>query len=450
MQMSCVDLEDSDSDGIFDIDEDLSGDGNLDNDDTDGDGIPNYLDEDDDGDGVNTADEDRDNDGDPTTDDSDGDQIPDYLDDLDVSIYPAEAPGTGCAPNLEYDFNLIIDLVYSELINNSYSFYLSENDAINDTNPLPSVLIQDGNITSVFVKATNTITNLSDISELFLYQNYIDSDQDGLTDCEETTGLDELPDSSQCNPNGNITDPNDTDSDDDGFDDCEEAQYGSDPNDPTSIPDTLDTDGDSVTDSQETIDGTDPNNVCDYNEANFNPNLVSNDWYNANCDGDISVNECDPAPLDPCVFSLDCNTSDVTQEWYDLDCDGDGLTNLEETVGADGIANTGDETSTINDDTDNDGLTDGEEVTGVNDPSTPLNPNGMITDPNNECDPFRPTAPFDCDDDGLTNLEETLGADGTSGTGDETDGQNPDSDGDGVNDGDEVANGTDPNDPNSN
>ncbi|MBR9846584.1 MAG: hypothetical protein GYB35_11025 [Algicola sp.] len=446
-QMSCIDEEDSDNDGVLDFVEDLDGNGDLDNDDTDGDGIPNYLDDDDDDDGVNTVDEDRDNDGNPANDDSDGDQIPDYLDSLDVLIYNADVVGTGCVPNLVYDFDVIIAQAYSGLINNTYSFYLLESDAEADVNPLTNPFTDDGSTNIIFVRATNTVTNLFAISELYLYEEFIDSDQDGLTDCEELTGVSQAD---GCNPNGNITDPNDADSDDDGYDDCVEAQYGTDPNDPTSFPDTLDSDGDSVLDSQEAIDGTDPNNVCDYNPDFFNYNNVTNDWYNANCDGDISVNECDPDPLDPCNFSFNCNNSDVTQEWYDLDCDGDGLTNLQETVGADGIENTGDETSVINDDSDNDGLTDGEEVTGINDTSTPLNPNGMMTDPNDECDPYRPTAQFDCDGDGLTNLEEYLGVDGVSNSGDETDGQDPDSDNDGVNDGDEVANGTDPNDPNDN
>ena len=63
---------DQDNDGIFDINEDLNGDGNLNNDDTDLDGIPNYLDEDDDNDGVPTRTE--------GVGDSNNDAIPDYLD----------------------------------------------------------------------------------------------------------------------------------------------------------------------------------------------------------------------------------------------------------------------------------------------------------------------------------------------------------------------------------
>ena len=70
---------DHDNDTVLTILEDLDGDHNFDNDDTDEDGFPNYLDADDDGDDVLTKDE-YDVDGDGIPDDSDGDGIPDYLD----------------------------------------------------------------------------------------------------------------------------------------------------------------------------------------------------------------------------------------------------------------------------------------------------------------------------------------------------------------------------------
>ena len=63
---------DPDSDGILTGNEDVNGDGDVENDDTDADGTPNYLDADDDGDGIPTIDE--------GTGDSDGDGVPDYLD----------------------------------------------------------------------------------------------------------------------------------------------------------------------------------------------------------------------------------------------------------------------------------------------------------------------------------------------------------------------------------
>ncbi len=71
---------DDDGDFILTDEEDLDGNGNPADDDTDGDGIPNYIDNDDDNDGVLTKDEDADGDGDPTNDDSDNDGTPDYLD----------------------------------------------------------------------------------------------------------------------------------------------------------------------------------------------------------------------------------------------------------------------------------------------------------------------------------------------------------------------------------
>ncbi len=72
---------DQDNDNVPSIKEDIDGDGDVNNDDTDGDGIPNFLDTDDDGDGVLTRNEDANGDGDPTNDFSDptNPTLPDYL-----------------------------------------------------------------------------------------------------------------------------------------------------------------------------------------------------------------------------------------------------------------------------------------------------------------------------------------------------------------------------------
>ena len=71
---------DADNDNVSNNKEDVDGDGDVTNDDTDGDLLPNYLDADDDNDFILTKDEDPDGDGDPTNDDTDGDGIPYYLD----------------------------------------------------------------------------------------------------------------------------------------------------------------------------------------------------------------------------------------------------------------------------------------------------------------------------------------------------------------------------------
>ena len=205
---SCTGFVDSDGDGIFDSFEDLNGDNDLTNDDTDDDGIPNYLDADDDGDGIDTADEDYDGDNDPTNEDSDGDQIPDYLDAQDVVVFSTETPGVGCDP-VAFDLDAVVALNGNNL--HTYAFYQTEADALAQTNPLSSpfgVSVPDlfENTQLIFVVATNITSGQSAIAIVYLYSEYIDSDNDGLTDCEETTGIDN-PTTSQV-PSG-TSDPND-------------------------------------------------------------------------------------------------------------------------------------------------------------------------------------------------------------------------------------------------
>ena len=79
VEMITLNRTDHDNDTVLTILEDLDGDSNFDNDDTDSDTIPNYQDPDDDNDGVLTKDE-YDVNGDGVADDTDGDGIPDYLD----------------------------------------------------------------------------------------------------------------------------------------------------------------------------------------------------------------------------------------------------------------------------------------------------------------------------------------------------------------------------------
>ncbi|NLP57153.1 Ig-like domain-containing protein [Lutibacter sp. B1] len=89
VNITVVPYTDTDGDGISDIYEDLNGDGNLSNDDTDGDGIPNYMDTDDDGDGIPTIDEGADPDGNSNPSDAvdtDNDGVPDYLDPFDGTL----------------------------------------------------------------------------------------------------------------------------------------------------------------------------------------------------------------------------------------------------------------------------------------------------------------------------------------------------------------------------
>lgn len=80
IKLQDINRTDQDKDNVLSIDEDLNSNRELTDDDTDGDGIPDFADTDDDGDGILTKDEDVDGDGDPTNDDTNGNGIPNYLD----------------------------------------------------------------------------------------------------------------------------------------------------------------------------------------------------------------------------------------------------------------------------------------------------------------------------------------------------------------------------------
>ncbi|MES2556069.1 MAG: gliding motility-associated C-terminal domain-containing protein [Bacteroidota bacterium] len=110
------------------------------------------------------------------------------------------------------------------------------------------------------------------------------------------------------------------------------------------------------------------------------------------------------------------------------DTDGDGLTDVDETSNG---------TDPNNPDTDGDGVTDGEEVHGTDDPLTAYIPVGT-SDPLDPCDPIITSPACDQDGDGLTNGDEAIIG---------TDPTNPDTDGDGYNDGGEVVITSDPLDP---
>jgi uncharacterized protein (TIGR02145 family) len=233
-----------------------------------------------------------------------------------------------------------------------------------------------------------------------------DQDGDGLTNGKE---LDETK-----------TDPKKPDTDDDGIDDGKEATQGTDPNDPcdpNKDSPTCDQDGDGITNTSEKKSGTDPKDPCDPNleapmcdqDGDGLTNGTENektktDRKNPDTDGDGYRDgkevEQNSDPLDPCDPDVDAPTCDQ---------DGDGLTNAKE-----------DDLGTVktDPDTDDDGISDGDEVKGG-------------SDPNNPCDPNLDAASCDQDDDGLTNAEEKSKT--------KTDPKNPDTDGDGVKDGEDYV-----------
>ncbi|WP_165453958.1 Ig-like domain-containing protein, partial [Hyunsoonleella flava] len=261
--------------------------------------------------------------------------------------------------------------------------------------------------------------------------NTTDSDGDGLTDCEETTGIDDPstpgipigpsnpndpcdPDSSNCPPiannDGGTTDPgiaiiiditvNDTDPN--GT--VEDSTLDLDPNTPGqqgvfTVPGegTFTDNGDGTVTFTPAVGYTDGTTIITY--------TVDDDEGNTSNEATITV-------VVPLCTSL-------------VDSDGDGLTDCEETTGIDDPSTPDDPTtfpggptSDPNDpcdpiginttDSDGDGLTDCEETTGIDDPSTPDDPTtfpgGPTSDPNDPCDPIGINT-TDSDGDGLTDCE---------------------------------------------
>jgi gliding motility-associated-like protein len=230
------------------------------------------------------------------------------------------------------------------------------------------------------------------------------------------------------------------DCDKDGLTNGEEIDLGTDPFD-------ADTDGDGVLDGTEVTDGTNPLDVCDYVSAHITQ-VQKEAWLNADCDNDGLTNEkekdlgTDPFnadtdgdgvldgtevsdgtdPLDLCDLILSHQTLNPSDEWNATDCDEDGLSNKEEKeLGTD----------PKNPDTDGDGVLDGTEVL---DGTDPLDLCDFILS-HQTLNPSEEWNVADCDEDGLTNKEEKeLG----------TDPKNPDTDGDGVLDGRELTDNTNP------
>ena len=113
------------------------------------------------------------------------------------------------------------------------------------------------------------------------------------------------------------------------------------------------------------------------------------------------------------------------------DCDNDGISNGDEDANGNNIVDAG-ETDPADPDTDDDGINDGDEVNAG-------------TDPLDACDPNIYAVPSgDCDMDGLTNGAEDSNNNGVYDPGEETDASNPDTDGDGYTDWEELTGFDDP------
>jgi outer membrane protein OmpA-like peptidoglycan-associated protein len=454
---------DSDGDGILDdVECPVSGECP----DTDGDGVPDYLDDDDDGDGIPTIDEDLDGDGDPTNDDSDGDGKPDYLDDdddgdgiptqtevadgaefgddIDKDGLPnwldTDSDGDGVADGTEAmgggdaNANGIPDYLEPE-------FWAGDTDvdgvldvvecpvrtACNDTDGdgIPDYLDEDddgdGVPTAVEVPAGNLIDTDGDG-----VPDYLDEDDDG----DGVFTRFEHPDP---NGDGNVADARDTDDDgvpdylddDDDGDGIPTRQEGADPNGDGNPEDAIDSDGDGIP---------------DYLDAETNRDGDSDG------DGVLDEDEC-PIP-DNCPDT----DNDGVPDFEDPDDDGDGIPTALEDLDGDGDPTNDDSDGDgipnyLDEDDDNDGvLTKFEDVDGDGDPTNDDTdgdgiPNYLDADDDGDSIPTSREMP---DPNGDGNPEDARDTDG-DGIPDYLD---ADDDGDGIPTREEVGNPDKPRDSN--
>ncbi len=305
---------DSDGDGISDAIE-----GTVD---TDGDGIPNYLDTDSDGDGVpDSVEGNVDTDGDGMPDyldlDSDGDGVLDATDTCRVNV--GDVANNGCPTDFDGD-----------RINDSLD-YDDDNDGILDTienaacSPASLNCDTDGDGIPNRFDLDSDGDGIKDVREA----NGLDVNADGIVDgpvdangvptaanggltppnTDGTGGLnpydvdsdgDGIPDSAEKGTNGNI--PRDTDgdgipdyldldSDNDGILDAAEGNVDTDGDGIPNYRD-LDSDGDGVLDATEVADGTSPTNACSLIPAH--QTVSAPGWSASDCDGDGNPNSTDP------------------------------------------------------------------------------------------------------------------------------------------------------------
>ena len=366
---------------------------------------------------------------DPLDPDTDGDTFPDGgevdagTDPLDPNDFPQDADGDGVPdnseladgtnPNDQCDFVLANQVLAPSTIWNTTDCDLdgviNQEEILIGTNPLNPDTDSDGVIDGTEIAENTSPLDPCDLlvaSQTILPAinwNLLDCDSDGLTNGNEITAN---------------TDPFNPDSD-----------------------------GDGVIDGTEVTDATNPLGNCSFvlDNQTLTPSTI---WTNLDCDFDglpngeevtIGSNPLNPdtdgdgvtdsqevtdntSPTNPCSFILSSQTLVPTTAWNQQDCDTDDLTNEEEVT-------TG--TNPTNPDTDGDGVIDGTEIT---DSTNPLEACSFILT-SQTVTPSLAWNSLDCDEDGLTNEEEVTG--GTNPT-------NADTDGDGVIDGTEITDLTDP------
>ena len=341
---------DADCDGIADTVETTN--------DSDGDGIPNYLDLDSDGDGIPDSVE--------GVVDTDGDGIPNYLDlDSDSDGIPdsietaadADSDGLGNYIDLDSDGDGIPDAVETAA------------DFDNDGIPNFLDLDSDGDNIPDAVETTQDFDN--DISPNFLD---LDSDGDGILDLIETSA----------DFDGD-TQPNylDLDSDNDGIPDAVEGTADVDGDGFPNFLD-LDSDGDSIPDIIEGTGDPDGDGIPNYIDFDSDGDGIPDQTEGYfDFDGDGLANfldlDSDGDGIPDSVETAADADGDGFPNFLDLDSDGDGIPDSTEMVAdfdGDGTPNF------LDVDSDNDGILDASE--GIDNGDGDTQPNYLDLDSDND------------------------------------------------------------------
>ena len=415
---------DADDDGFYDYEDVFPNDPNE-NLDTDSDGIGNNADPDDDNDGINDtddafpldADESSDNDNDSIGDNADPDDDNDGYSDVNETAGGSDPLDPISVPS-DSDNDQLPDNLESQIGTDPNNPDTDGDGAIDGEDDFP---LDPNHQTDT---DSDGIPNAIDP----------DDDNDGLLDEGDPYPLD--PDNQPDTDGDGLNDGIDTDDDNDGFTDTQEQGAGSDPLDPNSLPE--DSDNDGLTDVEEVSIGTDPSNpdtdgdgVSDINDADpLNPQIGLDsdgdgnpDTTDPDDDNDGISDENDALPFDPTENSD--YDGDGIGDNADPDDDNDGyddvLENQEGTNPTDALD--------IPLDSDRDGLSNSQEEALGTDPFD-ADTDGDGMNDKIDSDPLTGIPPTDTDEDGIPDTID------------------PDNDNDGYSDEVEIGLGTDPNDSN--
>jgi surface protein len=382
--------------------------------DTDGDGIPNDIDPDDDNDGVpdvkdrfpfdssESSDLDNDGIGDNSDTDRDGDGVnntSDLFPEDPTESSDNDKDGIGDNTDLDDDNDGYPDTVEiqegSDPLNPASVPEDADKDGLSDAEEIilgtdPTNYDTDGDGVNDKIDAFpldpehNSDQDNDGIPDLL----DPDDDNDGVPDRTDVFPYD--PTESEDTDSDGIGNNADPDDDNDGYPDVIEIRAGTDPKDKEDFP--TDLDGDGISDIEESILGTDPDNP--------------------DTDGD-GVNDFEDAfPLNP-EYSEDTDEDGIPNE-IDPDDDNDGVPDSEDAFPEDPLEQF---------DTDGDGVGDNKDLDDDDDGYSDIDELLAGTDPKNPNE-----NPQDSDNDGVSDfLEELKG----------TDPNNPDTDGDGIIDGED-------------